>query len=47
MDYENEILKYTDEKGDIKYRDPDEVQRKHIFELMAKRVMPRPGKMPR
>ncbi|MDN5312353.1 MAG: 3,5-nucleoside bisphosphate phosphatase [Thermoanaerobacteraceae bacterium] len=37
VDYENEILKYTDEKGDIKYRDPDEVQRKHIFELMAKK----------
>ncbi|AEM79129.1 PHP domain-containing protein [Thermoanaerobacter wiegelii] len=37
IDYENEILKYTDENGNIRYRDPDEVERKHIFELMAKK----------
>ncbi|TYP57858.1 PHP domain-containing protein [Thermosediminibacter litoriperuensis] len=37
VDYENEILKYTDEEGNIRYRDPDEVQRKHIFELMAQK----------
>jgi len=37
VDYENDILKYTDENGNIKYRDPDEVERKHIFEAMAKK----------
>jgi len=37
VDYENEILRYTDENGDVKYRDPDEVERKHIFETMAKK----------
>ncbi|KUJ89811.1 MAG: PHP domain-containing protein [Thermoanaerobacter thermocopriae] len=37
IDYENEILKYIDEDGNIRYRDPDEVERKHIFELMAKK----------
>ncbi|HHW04029.1 MAG TPA: PHP domain-containing protein [Thermoanaerobacterales bacterium] len=37
VDYEKEILRYTDEQGNIKLRDPDEVQRKHIFELMAKK----------
>lgn len=37
IDYENEILKYIDENGNIRYRDPDEVERKHIFELMAKK----------
>ncbi|MDK2878027.1 MAG: 3,5-nucleoside bisphosphate phosphatase [Thermoanaerobacteraceae bacterium] len=37
VDYENEILKYIDENGEIKFRDPDEVQRKHIFEMMAKK----------
>ncbi|SHM25484.1 hypothetical protein SAMN05660826_00555 [Caldanaerovirga acetigignens] len=37
IDYENEILRYTDEEGNVRYRDPDEVQRKHIFEVMAKK----------
>lgn len=43
VDYEKEILRYTDENGNIKQRTPEEVERKHIFELMAKRVMPVPG----
>src|SRR5690606_38944196 len=37
VDYENEILKYTDENGDVRFRNPDEVERKHIFETMAKK----------
>lgn len=37
VDYENEILKYTDENGDVRFRNPDEVERKHIFEIMAKK----------
>ena len=32
MDYENEILKYFDKDGNERFRKPDEVQRKHIFE---------------
>ncbi len=35
IDYENEILKYIDIEGNLKKRKPDDVQRKHIFELMA------------
>jgi 3',5'-nucleoside bisphosphate phosphatase len=35
IDYENELLQYTDAGGNIQTRNPDEVQRKHIFELMA------------
>ena len=35
IDYENEILQYIDTEGDLQKRHPEEVQRKHIFELMA------------
>ncbi len=35
VDWEKEILEYRDSEGKIKHRDPDEVQRKHIFEAMA------------
>jgi 3',5'-nucleoside bisphosphate phosphatase len=35
IDYENEILKYIDTAGNLQKRQPEEVQRKHIFELMA------------
>ena len=35
IDYENEILKYIDIEGNLQKRKPDDVQRKHIFELMA------------
>ena len=34
IDYENEVLTYTQD-GEVKHRLPKEVQRKHIFELMA------------
>lgn len=37
VNYESEILKYHDENGKEKVRRPDEVQRKHIFEMMAKK----------
>ena len=37
IDYEDEILTYADNSGISRHRDPDEVQRKHIFELMAKK----------
>jgi predicted metal-dependent phosphoesterase TrpH len=37
VDYENEILKYFDKDGNERFRKPDEVQRKHIFEVMAKK----------
>jgi predicted metal-dependent phosphoesterase TrpH len=35
VDYENEILQYMDAEGNLQKRKPDDVQRKHIFELMA------------
>jgi predicted metal-dependent phosphoesterase TrpH len=35
IDYENEILQYTDTGGNPQSRNPRDVQRKHIFELMA------------
>jgi 3',5'-nucleoside bisphosphate phosphatase len=35
VDYEKEILAYKDCRGNIRSRDPYDVQRKHIFELMA------------
>jgi 3',5'-nucleoside bisphosphate phosphatase len=35
IDYENEVLQYVDDEGKLHKRNPDEVQRKHIFELMA------------
>lgn len=35
IDYEREILTYVTPAGEVKHRDPDEVQRKHIFEAMA------------
>jgi 3',5'-nucleoside bisphosphate phosphatase len=37
VDYEKEILNYRDKKGNICKRTPDDVQRKHIFELLAAR----------
>ncbi len=37
IDYENEILKYTDQDGIVHYRDPDEVERKFVFEKMAEK----------
>ncbi len=37
IDYENEILRYTDQSGNVRQRDPDEVQRKFIFEKMAEK----------
>ncbi|MCL5985099.1 MAG: PHP domain-containing protein [Actinobacteria bacterium] len=36
IDYENEVLTYTQD-GEVKHRLPKEVQRKHIFELMAQK----------
>jgi len=35
VDYENELLKYIDTNGNVQKRKPEDVQRKHIFELMA------------
>lgn len=35
IDYENEILQFTDANGVTQRRDPEEVQRKFIFEKMA------------
>ncbi len=35
IDYENEVLQYIDASGSFRKRKPDDVQRKHIFELMA------------
>jgi len=37
LDYQKDILKYTDENGNRAVRTPEEVQRKHIFEAMAKK----------
>jgi len=37
IDYEKEILNFRDSKGNLQKRTPDEVQRKHIFELLAAR----------
>ncbi|MFW5986441.1 MAG: PHP domain-containing protein [Halanaerobiales bacterium] len=37
IDYENEILKYTDQEGQIHYREPEDVQKKFIFEKMAEK----------
>lgn len=37
IDYDKEILTFQDENGVIKKRTPEEVQRKHIFEQMAKK----------
>ena len=36
IDYENEILQFTDANGVTRRRHPEEVQRKFIFEKMAK-----------
>ncbi|KAA8670816.1 PHP domain-containing protein [Clostridium sp. HV4-5-A1G] len=36
VDYENSILRYTDEEDNVRYRKPEDVQRKHIFEFIAK-----------
>ncbi len=35
IDYEKEILKYKDQKGNQQERKPDEVERKFVFEKMA------------
>jgi predicted metal-dependent phosphoesterase TrpH len=35
VDWEGELLAYTDVNGRPARRDPDEVQRKHVFEVMA------------
>lgn len=37
IDYEKEILVYSDEDGKVRTRTPEEVERKHIFEVMAKK----------
>ena len=37
IDYDQEILRYTDEQGVTHQRDPEEVQRKFIFEKMAEK----------
>ncbi|MBN1298172.1 MAG: PHP domain-containing protein [Actinobacteria bacterium] len=37
IDYEKEILEFIDENGQLLKRKPEEVQRKHIFELMAQK----------
>ena len=37
VDWENDVLVYRDSNGLAARRDPDEVQRKHIFEAMAAR----------
>jgi len=37
IDYEDEILTYKDNGGAIRSRNPFDVQKKHIFELMAKK----------
>lgn len=37
IDWDTEILQYKGSEGNIKERDPDEVQRKHIFEAMAQK----------
>ena len=37
IDFDNEILRYTDRKGVVRQRDPEDVQRKFIFEKMAEK----------
>ncbi|MGM0365893.1 MAG: PHP domain-containing protein [Actinomycetota bacterium] len=37
IDYNEDILRYTDSNGNPSTRRPEEVQRKHIFEAMAKK----------
>ena len=37
VDYAKEVLRYAHENGNERFRKPDEVQRKHIFEVMAKK----------
>ncbi len=37
IDFESEILTYKDLSGKTCHRNPDEVQKKHIFELMAQK----------
>lgn len=37
IDFEKDVLEYVDENNEKKYRDPDEVERKHIFEAMARK----------
>jgi predicted metal-dependent phosphoesterase TrpH len=35
IDFNHDILNYTDKNGNLCKRNPDEVERKHIFEVMA------------
>jgi hypothetical protein len=35
IDYESEILQYIDTRENLQKRNPEDVQRKHMFELMA------------
>ncbi len=37
LDYDQEILRYLDKNGEIRVREPDEVQKKFIFEKMAEK----------
>ncbi|MFW5980485.1 MAG: PHP domain-containing protein [Halanaerobiaceae bacterium] len=37
IDFEKDILNYTDDKGEKKTREPEEVERKFIFEKMAEK----------
>ncbi|NLY91827.1 MAG: PHP domain-containing protein [Firmicutes bacterium] len=37
IDYDHEILQFTDSRGVVRQRDPDEVQRKFIFEKIAEK----------
>ncbi|CEP68260.1 PHP, C-terminal [Moorella glycerini] len=37
VDFEKDVLEYVDENNEKKYRNPDEVERKHIFEAMARK----------
>jgi len=35
VDWEADVLRWVDQNGAVQRRDPDEVQRKHVFEAMA------------
>ncbi len=37
VDWERDVLEWKDQDGAVRRRDPEEVQRKHIFEAMAQR----------
>lgn len=38
VDWEADVLTYRDSKGQVQRRNPDEVERKHIFETMARKA---------